>query len=265
MPRRTRDEGPTPEPPPAEAHGELADECLTPLPRARERNSTATAERWTQRIGLCSEAELLELMSMQHFEPEAARDAWEELYRRHSRYVAAVVSRALGERARDDDAVFDLVGDAFRTLFDWSARHRSEDLADRFEAYDPDMARRRVLGFLAVVARRMSARQFASTARGHREFLRADFDNAAAPQDEEADPPPAVEHSKLEDVLALLSSDEAEALRVSLPWYQVETGEFAFPRGEAARVAASLGITPEALRQRRSRSLRRLQSILRRP
>jgi hypothetical protein len=60
-----------------------------------------------------------------------------------------------------------------------------------------------------------------------------------------------------------LSQDDVEALRVSLPWYEPETGEFAFPRGEAARAAFSLGIAPDALRQRRHRGLKHLESLLR--
>lgn len=203
-------------------------------------------------------------MSMQRFDPSSARDAWEELYRRHSRYVAAVVVRAFRERARDDDALSDIVSDAFRTMFDWAGRHASgEDLACRFDAPDPEGIRRRVVGFLAVVARRLAVRRFAAQARRPGEFLTSDIEGTAAAPDEEAEPASSTGHSKLDQVLELLSSDEAEALRVSLPWYQVETGEFAFPRGESARVAASLGITPDALRQRRCRSLKRLQSLLR--
>jgi DNA-directed RNA polymerase specialized sigma24 family protein len=205
-------------------------------------------------------------MSMQRFEPEAARDAWQELHGRHSRYVAAVVRRALGERARDEDLVFDVVGDAFHAVFHWTGRQETRgDVAGRFEAHDADSTRRRVLGFLAVVARRLATRSFAGHGRAPHETLCADFDLTAAPEREDTEPPPAHELDKLEAVLELLSSEEAEALRVSLPWYQPETHEFAFPRGEAARVAASLGISTDALRQRRSRSLRRLQSILRRP
>jgi len=263
MPRRTRDDEPPPElPPPAEASPELADETFATLPPATASRAATTEQAPPLRH--CTEAELLSLMSMQQVAPEEARDAWAELYRRHSRYVAAVASRALRERGRDDDAVFDLVGDAFQTVFDWTARKRSaDDLAGRFDADDAETARRKALGLLAAVTRRLAARRLSNGARAPREVSHAALEEAAA--EEKSEPPPGAEHSKLEAVLALLSSDEAEALRVSLPWYSADTGEFTFPRGEAARIAASLGITPEALRQRRSRSIRRLQALLRRP
>ena len=263
MPRTTRDEEPPVEPPPAEARDELADLSLTPLPAGLKRSEAHSVDDGALALGNRSEAELLALMSMQRIDADVARAAWSEMYRRHSRYVAAVVTRAFGERTRDADALSDIVSDAFRTVFDWAGRHGyGEDLVERFAAHDRDGVRSRVLGFHAVVARRLAARRLAIHSRGPREFTHGDIEQVASADEEDAEPPPATERSKLEAVLELLSSDEAEALRVSLPWYQVETGEFSFPRGEAARVAASLGITPDALRQRRCRSLKRLQSLL---
>jgi len=264
MPRTTRDAEPTVEPPPAEARDELADLSLTPRPAGLERREADSVDECVHELGDRTEAELLGLMSMQHLDPNAARDAWSEMYRRHSRYVAAVVTRAFGERARDADVLSDIVSDAFHTVFDWAGRHGpGESLTDRFGAPDRDVVRRKVLSFLAVVTRRLATRSAVLARRAPREFLHDDIDQMAAANEQQADPPPAVGRSKLEAVLELLSSEEAEALRVSLPWYQPETGEFAFPRGEAARVAASLSITPEALRQRRCRSLKRLRSLLR--
>jgi len=202
-------------------------------------------------------------MALQSQDADAARDAWSELYCRHSRYVAKVAARALGEHARDADTVADLVNDAFHSVFDWAGRQsRDTDFAERFAASDRDAVRSKVLSFLATVTRRLVAHTFTAQRRAPREFLHDDIDQMSAGAGEDTEPPPATERSRLDAVLELLSSDEAEALRVSLQWYQPEKGEFAFPRGEAARVAESLGITPETLRQRRCRSLKRLQKLL---
>ncbi len=259
MPRTTRDDEQPVEPPPTRASAELA-EAIIPSLLAQEAGRARSAER---PLVHCTEAELLGVMALQELDADAARDAWSELYCRHSRYVAKVAARALGERARDDAAVADFVHDAFHSVFDWAGRQPKEvDLAGRFDAPDRDVVRSKVLAFLATVTRRLVAHSFEGRYRAPRELLSDGLDEMSAGVDEDAEPPPATEHSRLDDVLELLSSDEAEALRVSLPWYQPETGEFAFPRGEAARVAASLGITPDVLRQRRCRSLKRLQSLL---
>lgn len=199
------------------------------------------------------------LMAAQRAAPGLARDAWAEMYRRHSRYVTVVIVRAFGDRARDADVASDIVTDTFRTAFDWTGRQSpGEDLTSRFSASDRDAVRRKVLGFLAVVAKRL-ARRFATEAKGRLEFLRSDPEATDPSTDEGTETP---EPSLTDKMLDLLTFEEAEVLRVSLPWYEPQTGEFAPPRDEAARIASTLGITPDALRQRRHRSLQKLATLL---
>src|SRR5262245_12103775 len=101
MPKTTHEEGAPLEPPPAEARDEFADLSLRP-----NRESALGA---AEELSDSTEAELLALMSRQHSDPQAARSAWDEMYRRHSRYVMAVVARAFYDRARDADALTDIV------------------------------------------------------------------------------------------------------------------------------------------------------------
>ena len=80
MPRTTRDDEPGVEPPPTEASAELAEASLTPPPAGRARRT----ERAEQPLTHCTEAELLGVMSMQHFDSDAARDAWSEMQERRA-------------------------------------------------------------------------------------------------------------------------------------------------------------------------------------
>jgi DNA-directed RNA polymerase specialized sigma24 family protein len=258
MPRTTRDEEPPVEPPPAEALGELADQSLKPqhagAPRRdpRDIGFSSLADR--------TEAELLGCMSLQRSDPTAARDAWNELYVRHSRYVFAVVARVFGDPFRDVDAVTDVVSDTFRAAYDWAGRHA--DVAGRFDAPDSETIRRKMLGWLSVTAGRLARDHVANRGRTPRTFLDGEMDSRPEERDD-SEPPASRMRTLLQSALEKLSNDELEALRVSLPWYDPCTSAFAFPRGEAAKTASALGIAPDALRQRRFRSLRRLQSLLR--
>ena len=63
------------------------------------------------------------------------------------------------------------------------------------------------------------------------------------------------------EICAQLNDQELEALRASLPWYDPENRRFSFPRGEAEKVASSLAVTPDTLRQRRCRSMKRLKKL----
>ena len=202
-----------------------------------------------------SEAKLLGLMSAQRRDPSAARAAWGELYRRHCRYVLRVVSRGFGHRFEDEE-VSDLAADAFQAAFDWAGKQPSpEGVVARFDGPDHDGIRRRVLGWLAVTARRLALRRLANQGEGMVP-LRDDVCSAVEPED----PQPTHLRARLASALKRLSAGEVEALRVSSLWYDPVTGEFGLPRGEAARLASSLGITVEALRQRRHRALQKLKS-----
>src|SRR5262245_36879849 len=117
MPRTTRDEKPPVDPPPADTHDELEGKCLTGLPADDEARLAQAADGSAQSLASRTEAELLGLMSSRLLAPSAARDAWAEMYRRHSRYVTTVVARASGDRFRDADAVADLVSDTFQAVF----------------------------------------------------------------------------------------------------------------------------------------------------
>ncbi|GEM_PF-2734158 len=254
MPTTTQDQEAL-EPPPKPGGTTLAAECFPPGQRKQEQRFGEGVSNTQD----ASEAELLGFMGEQIGDPATAREAWAELHGRHSRYIFTVVARAFGGALGDKERIADVVADTFQTAFDWAGRQpSSEQLVERFSDQDPDGVRRRVLGWLSVVARRIAAHRIASDVDAPGELL----GDLPAPEQDADDEPPLALHTLLHGALRKLSEKETEALQVSLPWYEPETGEFAFPRGEAARIAASLGTTPDALRQRRHRSMKRLRALL---
>ncbi len=258
MPITSHDEQPTAEPPPASA---LANSPSLELSQA---TFAARADSSSQECSddFLDEAELLGVMSRQQDNPEAARDAWGELYRRHARYVSVSVARGYSDSIGGASAVSDVVVDAFQAAFKWAAdQQRREEVLARFHTPDRDITRRRVLGWLTVIARRLALHRVAQSSGHPAEHYSYNFDSCPD-ADEDSEPPPSAHRTQLRDALVQLQREEREALQLSLQWYDPDLGEFCFPRGEAARVAASLGITPDNFRQRRHRSLKRLQSLL---
>lgn len=208
-----------------------------------------------------SEADLLCDMAGQAARPAQARAAWEQLYLRHHRYVFVVTHRAYGSFLGEDGTA-DLVVDTFRKAFEWAGRQDvPEELRARFTGESPDETRRRVLGWLGAIAQRSFQDRFREEARRGEEFQEFAEQWAGEQPLQAADEDPRAT-SLVRAALAALTPDEAEALRVSLPWYHAESQSFAVPRGEAARVAALLGASPEALRQRRYRAIRKLERSL---
>lgn len=145
-----------------------------------------------------TEGELLVIMSLPHVDPSQARDAWGETYVHHWRYVSAVAARALGTAGRDADAVLDVVTETFKVMFEWAGRHGSgEDLRARFQASDRDGVRRRILGFLAVIARRLAMRFIAQKV--GQPILHSDIEQAT--YDESAETSSASQRAGLDQML----------------------------------------------------------------
>jgi len=209
----------------------------------------------------CSEAELLALMAGQATSGELARDAWGELFVRHRRYVYLIANRAYGSFLGEDGTT-DLVVDTFRRAFEWAGRQAvSHEVAAQFTGNCPDATRRRVVGWLGAIAERLFQDRFSDHTKetaNHDQFTE-EWISCQDRVEEGTDPASVV---ALREALANLSPADAEALRVSLPWYDPTTRAFMVPRGEATRLAALLGTTTEALRQRRHRAIKRLEQHL---
>lgn len=214
------------------------------------------------KLNTLDEADLLGTMAMQVTALEQARAAWGELFTRHRRYLYVVVSRSYGSFL-GEDGVVDLVTDTVRRAYEWAGRQESADrVREQFASKDPDATRRRVLGWLGAIAQGLFRDRYRH---GALEAVRLDFylEDWKHSQEQEAASENTVPADCLAAALADLSPAEAEALRVSLPWYDLDSRSFAVPRGEAARLAEVLGVTPEALRQRRHRAIKRIGEHLR--
>ena len=97
-----------------------------------------------------SDADLLVYMAMAEDDPGVAREAWDELYRRHADYLFGVCLRAYGDLLGGQAGVCDLVADAFR---------RAYEHAESFDAAgvgDPQRLRLRVRGWLGRIAERLA-------------------------------------------------------------------------------------------------------------
>lgn len=218
-----------------------------------------------------TEDTLLGYMAMQRDDPEIARAAWHELYTRHHRYLLAVIGRTHLRNLGGDDEVADLAIEAFQDLFEWAGRQPDPDeVIARFTKPTPDRTRKAVLGYLTTIAKRLLIDRFRGEGTGPQssQLDEEAWEREWQKRSENPVPRPSPEVLALHArALEILTEREAEVLRLSLPWYDPdkgEDGEFCFPPGEAERVAASIGTTPENFRQLRSRALRRVRAALER-
>ncbi|MFN0008771.1 MAG: RNA polymerase sigma factor [Planctomycetota bacterium] len=209
-----------------------------------------------------SEAELLAAMATQEDDGKEARAAWGELFERHRKYLYAVVSRAYGSFLGEDGTV-DLVSDTFRRAFEWAGRQNSSDeVRARFAEGDSDSTRRKVLGWLGAIAQQLFRDRYRDEKQEEGELVLF-FEQWKQAEEHPAGISDSPLLRDLHVALETLTLPEAEAVRASLPWYDLQSQTFLFPRGEATRLAAELGTTTEALRQRRHRGIQRIEDHLR--
>ena len=107
-----------------------------------------------------TDADLLAYMSMQEEDPEAARDAWAELYARHAAYLHAVCQRAYGDLLGGDKGVGDLVAETFHRAFHRARLFTSSNSAR--EVPGEDLSRIILISFPGLAVPRGSRRPDAS-------------------------------------------------------------------------------------------------------
>ena len=109
-------------------------------------NSTEVANAPPGRFSEETDEVLLLYMAEQESNRVDARDAWEEFYRRHVKYVLWICRRACESRL-DEDEMNEVVVDTFRKAYISAATYKVGNLQD------PDVIRRKVRAWLGVVAK----------------------------------------------------------------------------------------------------------------
>lgn len=195
---------------------------------------------------------------------ELANAAWAELHRRHYRYLAATIWAVYGPTLKDPHAAADLASQTLRRAVNWATRQASaEEVVARFRDASPEIESRRVRGWMGAIANRLFldlVRRTSPTTRELHEEVEHHFSKNQ--REVEESPTRSRDRELLKQAVATLSPDDREAITVSLTWYDPDKGIFDVPSGEAAAIAKTLGTTTDALRQRRSRAMRRLKEAI---
>lgn len=203
-----------------------------------------------------TDADLLVYMALAADDAAVAAAAWQELYRRHARYLYAVCLRAYGNLLGGPAGVGDLVADTFG---------RAYEHAERFDAggiVEAERLRRRVRAWLGRIAHRLVQ----TVLRGRSRVRCVLLDQDQWQQVAERGEPAAADPERTEPVrraIESLSEREQVVIRVTFQWYQPDRAHQRLPNDVAAELAGFLQTTPENLRQIRHRALKKIEASLR--
>lgn len=201
-----------------------------------------------------------ELLGMLANDGPSQRAAIAELYARYSRYLNTVASSAA--RRLDSHELADVVTDSLLAASAWVRRQPlGHSISEQFTPADGSPGHHCVRPWLAAIVRRVAVARAKELARSP---LRSLDHDVATPEvsDEEVEPPPSPRGLALESHLARLKPGHRAALLESMNWYEPDSSRFATGRGDSQRIAAELGVSTDALRQWRWRTLKQLREAM---
>jgi DNA-directed RNA polymerase specialized sigma24 family protein len=210
---------------------------------------------------LANDAQLLALMAGHHSAPHLAQAAWGELYSRHAHITYGALTGIYGKTLQQADRE-GIVSDTYRRAYLWAVRKADPAAVEaNFTSTDREGTRQTVLGWLGMIAQNLVMDCFAQR--------KSDDESLAAfLADHRYSLLPDVpgRRSELTEIvrraMETLSPEEADALRLTLPWYSIEKSAIVMPPWEAFKIAERLGISVDALRKRRSRALARIRKYI---
>jgi RNA polymerase sigma factor (sigma-70 family) len=202
--------------------------------------------------------ELIRRMTDQQADFARAREAWAHFYVRHHDFVLRVAADnhayLLGM-----EGVKDVVQDAFMKAF------YSAGTFNHAEVCEPAFQERKSRGWLVRIVENLIHDRF----RGQPEICIMDEDEmervgGVIEGDHDCAPPPESERLKvLHSGFALLSDTEQTVLRATMLWWHPEEQHQRMPHAAMQRLSNQIGKTPEAIRQIRSRGLKKLEKYVR--
>ncbi|MHC4717688.1 MAG: RNA polymerase sigma factor [Planctomycetota bacterium] len=206
--------------------------------------------------GRDSDADLLAYMAMAGDDPAGARAAWEAFYRRHAEYLHAVCLRAYGPLLGGDAGAADLVADTFQRAYQRAGTFDSAGIDDA------ERLRLRARAWLGRIAQRLAQTALRGRGRMPTRFLDQDAWQQVAREPARAGAE-AEAIQRVRRAIESLNDKEQTVIRVTFQWYQPDREHQRLPNDVAADLAATLGTTPENLRQIRRRALRKIEAQLR--
>jgi RNA polymerase sigma factor (sigma-70 family) len=203
-----------------------------------------------------SDYDLLEIMTWKDSDPEPAREAWAEFYRRHVKYLYSACFRYTKGLGGGQEAE-DLTTETFRLVYERGAK-----TFRRPESDDPEYARRRIRAWVGRIAQNLSR----SSYRG-RHIQEVQLDDIAWDSLSEdlssAETAPSQTSIRMRELIeSELTERELFILRVTSLYYDEREPNRHLPSHVLDDIAQQFGITRENIRQIKSRAMKKIERAM---
>jgi RNA polymerase sigma factor (sigma-70 family) len=204
-----------------------------------------------------NDADLLVQISWRGEEPELAREAWAELYRRHAQFLYAACRRACGNRLGGEAGVENVVSETFKHVFVHAAAkfHPGNSKA-------PEQVRRHVRAWLARVAQRIVLQ--ALRGQEKRREMPLDIETRSGMVTSRGSDPGTLDEAKRvrDAVERVLDQREQDVVWERMQFYDPTNGSQRLPPDVLQDLAARWKTTSQSLRQIYHRALQKIENEL---
>jgi RNA polymerase sigma factor (sigma-70 family) len=186
--------------------------------------------------------------------PELANAACDEFYRRHLKYVYAVIDRAYGSEL-GTDGVVDMVTDTFLRVYERASTY--QPCGEK----DPDRQRRNALAWVSTIALNLCKDHFRNP--DTQIVLVDEWSDAtdpAARSEQYIAPALDGDLKCIHEAMEKLSEREQAILRVTMDYWKPGSEHQRLPNDVAEELARTFDITSDNLRKIRERALRKLRA-----
>lgn len=184
---------------------------------------------------------------------ETAKAACDEFYRRHLKYVYAVIDRAYGSEL-GKDGVVDMVTDTFVRVFERA--HTYKPCGEK----DPDRQRRNALAWVSAIALNLCRDHFRDPDTRH--VLVDEWSDSTEPEarsDDYVEPEFSGELKCIHEAMEKLSEREQTIVRVTMDYWKPGSEHQRLPNEVAEELARTFEITSDNLRKIRERALKKIR------
>jgi len=185
---------------------------------------------------------------------ELANAACDEFYRRHLKYVYAVIDRAYGSEL-GKEGVVDMVTETFLRVYERASTYQP------CGANDPDRQRRNALAWVSTIALNLCKDHFRNPET--QIVLVDEWSTETEPEarcEHYAEPALDGELKCIHEAMERLSEREQTILRVTMNYWKPGSEHQRLPNDVAEELARTFHITSDNLRKIRERALRKLRA-----
>jgi RNA polymerase sigma factor (sigma-70 family) len=197
---------------------------------------------------------LLLFMGMKDDDPNEARLAWAEFYKRHKKYLYAVCWKACQLLPDPKQTAMDLVSATFQKVYE------SADTFKPIDNGDEDHMRRRVCAWMGEIAQRLLIDDYRNNTDPKHLVSLGELDTELSSHREIPELSPKI--ALVRNALDILNEKERMVILLYYQWYEIGKENQRLPNGVCDEIAKTIGSTKENVRQIHRRAKQKIKEYL---